>query len=322
MTQLNFKDLRSRARDTLRSVDPRPLVLLFVGVLALASLSINALNVFLDHQISGTGGLSGLGLRSMLETAQQLLTYASTIFTPFWEAGFLSAMVWAMRSRSAQSDRMLDGFRRFPKVLAHTALEMAIMLGLSLLVANVASYLFMLTPMSGTFNTLMTSFLESGDLSALPMQTLVPAMAPMFVLFGVLLVPLYLYVQYHLRLSLYLLMEGAPMGALRSMTLSVRKMRGFKWQMLKLDVRFWWYYLVDGVLMIVCYLDVILPALGIALPVNETVAYFATLILYAVLQLAFHYWKRSEVELTYLHAYEEICREADADVSLPQNTAF
>ncbi len=311
MTQLNSKDLRRQARQTLQAVDTRPIIALYVGVSVLLSLVINGLNVYLDHQISGTGGLAGLGTRSVLETIQQMLSYVSMLFSPFWQAGFMSTMIVALRTQQADPSRMLDGCGRFSKVLSHTALNMLIVFGVSLAVANAASYLFTLTPLSNELNAILLPILESGDLSSLPIEAMMEAMVPLFLIFGAIFIPVYIFIQYLLRLSLYLLMEGAPRGAFQSMSLSTRKMKGYKWQMLQLDLSFWWFYLLDGLLVVVCYLDVILPTLGIQLPINETVAYFATLILYGVLQMALHLWKRGEVMLTYLHAYEVICQETE-----------
>ena len=73
--KLNIRELKSRA-DNLAEANregTRSLVLLYCGVLAVLTLGSSGLNLYLNDQISGTGGLSGIGLRSVLSTAQSVL---------------------------------------------------------------------------------------------------------------------------------------------------------------------------------------------------------------------------------------------------------
>ena len=98
MVSFNSLGLKSQARERLRDngANARKLVLIHTGVVVLLSLISSGLNIYLDDQIGATGGLSGLGTRSILQTIQTMLQYITTLFSPFWTVGFLTvAMIWA-----------------------------------------------------------------------------------------------------------------------------------------------------------------------------------------------------------------------------------
>ena len=54
------------------------------------------------------------------------------------------------------------------------------------------------------------------------------------------------------------------------------------------------------------YLDLILAMVGIPLPMDETVMFFATIAAYCVLITALSLWKKAQVETSYVLAYESI----------------
>ena len=91
-------------------------------------------------------------------------------------------------------------------------------------------------------------------------------------------------------------------------------MRGHKWQMLKLDLSWWWYYLLLTAASVVAYLDMILELLGITVPVDPMVMFFATLAVYCVLFTALSLWKKCEVDASYAMAFESIACPEEAAV--------
>ena len=75
---LNLSDLRQKADRQLDFAPyaPRQLVLIHTAVSLGASLVVALVNLLFASMIENTGGLSGLGTRSMLETAQAVLELA------------------------------------------------------------------------------------------------------------------------------------------------------------------------------------------------------------------------------------------------------
>ncbi|MBR2047425.1 MAG: DUF975 family protein [Oscillospiraceae bacterium] len=321
MAELNGKNLRRTAGELVSAPGSpaRRLVLIHTGLVVVLNLVVSWLNLLLNEKIGTTGGLSGMGLRSVLETMQTLLSYFTTLFVPFWSAGFLRAMIQLSRSQETGPRDLLLSFRRFGRIISRSLLEMVILLGLCVGLTYLVTNVFLLTPFARDFLTVMNSLgdvntllLPDGSLNLelLPVEQLIPTMIPMFIMYFLAFLPAYAFLNYQFRMTLFLLVEGIDRSAPASFFASARLMKGHKWQMLKLDLHFWWFYVLEMLLTCVLYLDLILPALGIALPVNADAAFFITIALYGILELGLHYWKKPQVDLTYALAYDAIFQEA------------
>lgn len=314
--KLNIRQLKGRGaaladgnRDRTRG-----LVLLYCGVIAALTLVSSGLNLFLNDRISGTGGLDGLGLRSALQTAQELLTYVNLVFEPFWSAGFLAAMIAMVRGREPEKYHLAEGFRRFGKILAYIAVQFLVAVALMVIAANLGATIFSLTPMGAQYAEVMGPVLSApGLISAegvvnwelMPMDIFLEATAPVILVILAIFALLYSCVSYCFRLTVYLIMTQ-PISAVRAYFLSTRLMRGHKWQMLKMDLSFWWYYLLRGAASVVAYLDVILSLLGIPVPIDPMVMFFGTLAAYCVLFTVLCLWKKCPVDASYVLAFEAI----------------
>lgn len=318
MSQLNPKLLKAEASQRLSECrgDPRKLIVVYTGVVMVLSLLVNGLTLYLDSQISQTGGLSGLGARSVLETLQTLLSYFTMLFTPFWSAAMLSSVIAIVRHGEADPANFRGGFK--PRVLIFSLLELSITFLLIMICTYAACYIFLMTPMAES----LKAMIESGELISaageinmdLFTDDLVFQIAvPLIGIFLALFVPLYVFFLYSIRLALFLLVEGLPTRPMSAIMASFMLMRRHRYQLFKLDLSFWWYYLLNSLISVVAYLDVLLPNLGITLPFNDTVAYFVALILSLVCQLALDLWKKPEVDTAYVLAYDAIAHPESPD---------
>lgn len=323
MASLNPKDLKSQANARLENQNPKKMILIFTGITVLLNLLASGLTLYLDHQIESTGGLSGLGARSVLETVQTVLQYATMIFTPFWTAGLTAvALNWADH-RNPQPKDLLSGFKRFSSVLSYECLRMFIYFGVGMACSYVASLIFTLTPFSDSLVDILETAMVSDtlDLTALdtmPLGSLVSAYLPLLLIDAAIMIPVMIFVSYTFRLAPYFIMDEGRCSGFEAMVFSSKAMKGNRFKMFKLDLSFWWFYLLEAVLAVVCYLDVILPALGVTLPFSETVAYFIALALYCVLELALHLWKKADVETTYALAYRECTHPENIPLNPPE----
>lgn len=316
MTSFTPKGLKTRARECLRNFgsNAHQLILIHTGVVVLLSLISSGLHFYLDNQISSTGGLSGLSTRSFLQTLQTLMQYATTLFTPFWSAGFLTvAMLWSSERRAENKD-LLHGFRRFGSIISYEFLLSILTVFLMLGTGYGAGILFSMTPYADTLMDLISPILSSGtmDLSLIPADALLPAYLPFLFIWSLIAIPVLTFFFYSIRFALYLILDHPQIGAMRAMAVSAAVLRGKKMQLFRLDLSFWWFYAMEALLLIVCYLDMILPALGISLPFSSTAGYFIFLALYGILQLLLHLWKKPEIETAYALAYRVL--------TAPQNT--
>lgn len=309
----NIRELKTRSAGLVSEnrAAVRRTALLYSGVIAALTLGSNGLSIYLESRIDATGGLDGVGLRSILQTIQQLLYDVNTYFGPFWSAGFLAAMIALVRGRAPEGRDLTEGFRRFFRVVGHMAFRFLVTVALGTAAANLGAVLFSMTPAGREFTRTMAPILaESSILNAdgtvnleLIPQELLMSVAILVLLVLALFGLMYLYVSYQFRLSLYLVMDR-PIGAVQAHFLSARLMRGHKWQMCRLDLSYWWYYLLLAAISLTAYLGPTLSML--ALPLDPTVTYFAALAVYCALFMGLCIWKKSRVDASYVLACEVI----------------
>lgn len=314
MASLHPQTLKSNARLRLDNArpDPRQMVLIHIGVTLLLNLLASGLNLYLDHQIGDTGGLSGLGTRSILQSIQSFLQYGILLFSPFWQAGFvLVTLRWADGKTSKPTD-LLSGFSRVGSLFAYQLFLFLIYIVVGIVCGYAAVMVFLFTPLSNPLVEILMPAATSGstvDMTALMSMdnaALMDAYLPMLIIYLVILIPVVVFITYNLRLTTYFIMDDGHPGVFGSMKASLGAMRGNRLKMLKLDLSFWWFYLLEAILVVVCNLDSLLSNLGIALPFDPTTAYFITLIVYCVLELLLSLWMKAQVDTTYALAYREI----------------
>ena len=76
--------------------------------------------------------------------------------------------------------------------------------------------------------------------------------------------------------------------------------------MFRLDLSFWWYYLAQTAIAVLYYGDVLLPALGVSLPISAEAASFVFYAVGLLVQLALLYLFSNRVETTYARFYHAL----------------
>ena len=315
--KLNIRELKARgcAIAEENRAATRRLVLLYCGVIAALTLVVPALDLFLSDKISATGGLSGMSLRSILQTVREILNLVNQFFGPFWSAGFVFAMMAMVRGREPQTKDLTMGLRKGFRVLGHIAFEFLLVVALIVAAGYLAALVIALTPLGAKLTEMLSPYISDPsfltaegtlNLELIPLDVLTAALIPVSTVTVMLFLPAYIWLSYGFRLSLYLLLDGAAPSAVQARFMSMRLMKGHKWSMLKLDLSWWWYYLLVAVITAVCYLDVILVMVGMPLPMDETVMFFGTIAVYCILISALSLWKKAQVEAGYALAYEAI----------------
>ncbi len=310
---------RQQARDRLfpRQNDVRRLVLLHTLVSCGFLLLVTCVDFLLSAQIADLGGLSGLGSVSILETAQTLLGYAAQLLLPFWELGILAAAIRIARKQDAETDTLFSAFRRFfPtfRMMLLRYLRYAIVL---FLCVQLSAVVFAITPFSRgleeSIMPLMTEHnLQNPELLGqlimenLNIWDLVPLFAILLVSLGVLYVPLF----YRFRMTDYLILDAAHPRAFATLHASQLLMRGNCLALFRLDLKFWWYYALQFISTLLSYGYLLLPLVGITLPIPEGVAVFVSLGLHCVFSLGLNYWARGYVETAYAVVYDALLQDS------------
>lgn len=326
---MNFRDRRGLMAAADHSLahttsDPRSLILIFMGVTAGVLLLVAGASFVLQSQIEGTGGLSGMAMRSMLETAIEVLQLGINLLLPFWTLGYLSCILKLTRGRNFEISNLLDGFRCFGPMLRLTLLRGGYLMLMAILCIYPSVMIFLWTPLSGNFQAIVEPLINQNTgeilLDEATLSVATDAMIPMFLIYGVILVLVAGPKFYSFRMADYCLLDNPKAGALAAIRRSSAMLSKNRLELLKLDLRFWWFYLLDGICVALCYSDIILNLLGIQLPFSPEVSYFLFYGLYLIAQLGLHYWARNRVECTYAAGYDCLNRDLEERIRQFQAT--
>ena len=315
MDLLDRRGLKNAAGDALAQAprNPKRIILIHTAVSLGIMLLVAVLDYVLSGQIENTGGLSGLGTRSVLTTVQSILQMVQMVVLPFWEIGYLYAAMKMAVKEPAEPGTLLEGFRRFGPLFRIMLLKGLIFLVLGFVCTYVATQIFVMTPLSTPMLEAMAPVLNdpalmesaAGEEALMQVvdQALDDAMLPLLIITGILLCLVYIPISYRLRLVNYSVLENPREGALVAFRRSFRLMRGNCLEMFLLDLSFWWYYLLQILINLVCYGDLILSLAGVSLPWSGELSFFLFYILALAGQFVLYFLARNKVEVTYVTAY-------------------
>ena len=291
--------------------DHRRLVMIYAGVMALVLALASGASWWLQTQISSTGGLQGIGMRSILETAATVLQLVSTIALPFWTMGYVLCILGIVRGKRMETGDLLGGFQRFFPLLRLNLYRVFkyFLMGTVLLYPSIM--LFLSTPLAQpVYDILEPLVLNATDTTQVMVMmdeatavALTEAMIPWMVLYGGLFLLLAAPLYYRLRLADYILLDNPKLGALQAVRLSTMMTLRKRMQLFLLDLRFWWFYLGLGLSMAVCYLPLILSWFGISLPSWADYACYGG---YLAVQFGIITAAQNKVEATWAVAYEAL----------------
>lgn len=317
MTIRDRRELRQTAQRRLNvaSYKPRRLMLIHSGVALGTSLLLAILTYIINWQIQTNGsGLSGMELSIILETASTVLQGAVAILTPFWTIGLSYAFLRIARGKSAWPQTLLEGFRRKGPVLRFLLME-GLIYGMIIVAAMYcAGWLYTMTPDGNAFSEAILA-LSSQNLDFAEIYEQIPASVLEQVnrvytpiMCGVLLV-LLTPTAYRLRMAPFVLMDEEGTGAWKAIRTSGRITRRNCFKLFLLDLHYWWYYLLQVLLMLPLYADVLLAALNINLPVDSAVIALIGAVVYVLLTLLLECFARPKIMTTYAVAYDALMEQ-------------
>ena len=295
-----------------RARDPQKLILGYAGFTVLLTSLLSVANALLSNRIAGTGGLANFGIRSVLSTAQSTLPMIQSVILLCLEFGYLHAILRLSRGQYADHTDLKVGFRRFGAIVRLNILQYFLIFSITMVLFYFSMQLFLLTPWADPLLDLLTPLVSTAgtDAAALmdeaTMQLALQHMVPMLILYGIIcclvLIPLF----FRFRMATYVLLDDPRGKAFAALKTSVRLMKRNGFRLFRLDLGFWWYYLLILLASLVGYGDMILNLMGIPLPFNATVSYFLFFFLYLAMLFAIYYFLRNRVEIAYAKAYDAI----------------
>lgn len=307
------KYLKVKAANRLESgKDPQRVVLIYSAIVAVSALAVNSLNFFLDSQISQTGGLQNIGTRSFLSTLNSVFPLVQMLVIACLTLGYNAAMLRVVRRQFVSEKTMKAGFERFWVLLRTRILQGLIYFGLAFALCYLALAIYMVTPYSSRLTDFAQTIASRGVLS---MEALMnddalilaayDVLMPAMVIYSVLLIAAVWFVSYRFRLVDYLLIDQPQLGAFGALRTSRQKMKGNIKRLFKLDLSFWWYYLLRGLIStVLLYGNILLDIFGILVPLSSTAMFFVTVIVYLAADFAMNYFLMNRVQASYALFYD------------------
>ena len=311
----NRKGLRQEAAAALADNpgDPRKTVLVFIAVTVLGSLLSSILVTVLNDRIANTGGLGGMGLRSILTTIRQVVPMAVSLAMMGLELGYWGASLDMARRRSVQPRSLLMGFPRFAALIRMMFAQGLLYLLLFIVAMNVGSIIFMATPLAQDFYALVVPMMKDTQAlydamysDAAFLGQIARTMLPVFPIVGVLFLALAAPVFYRYRLARFCLLDNRYIGALAAMSQSAQMSKGRRMALVKLDLSFWWFFLLQLLCTVLAYGDYVLALFGLSLPWNATVNSYVFYGAYLILQGLLYFLFLNRVQTTYAVAFESL----------------
>ncbi len=301
------KYLKKKASNRLQSGnDPKKVVLVYAGIVALSSLVVTVVQDLLDSQISQTGGIQNIGTRSMLTTADTVLTIAQLLLVMCLTLGYTGSMLRIARGQYASPNSLKAGGERIWVLLRTRLLQMLIMTAAAFALCFLVINVCLLTPLSNRVIAVMGTVSAEELLSnGLALIAFYSAMLPIILIYLVALVPLLWYFSCTYRMVDYLLIDRPQLGAFGVLRESRRMMQGNMKMMLRVDLSFWWYYLLQALVSVLIYLNMVLAPFAIGLP--PEVLYWGTVVLYLAADFALRYFFSNKVAVTYALFYDSLC---------------
>lgn len=324
MTIPSFKILKKNAAERVAAAENAPrIALIYAGAVAVLALLVTVINYVLNLQIAQLGGLSNMGLRSVLSTVQSVLPMVQSLIVMCLELGYLAAMVRIARQQYASEHTLKLGFDRLWVLIRWTLIQGGIYVLAAMATFWISMQVFLITPLSDSMMSMLTEdmvdpnvlmgYLQDPVFSA----NITSSMVPLFLMFAVLYLLLFLPISYSMRMAKYVIIDKPGMGAMYALRESRKMMKGSCLRLFKLDVSLWWWYAISFGSMALCYGDSLLPMAGITLPMSETASYFLFYGLFLAVQFAACLFLRNRVEVVYAQVYNVLKpREKDTGVVL------
>lgn len=309
MDILNPRSLRDDAKRALaRGRDPQKLVYTYACISLGLSLLLTLLDLWLENEISGTGGLSNLGTRAIFSTAQQAAPLLAGILAMCLDLGYLSGMMRIARGQYADHTDLKVGLQKFWPLLRLSILQYLIYTVLGIFAVQLGGLIFAMTPWAEPAVEMVLA-LSTADPTALTeadLMNMLSQMVPMYVIAGIVYLVILIPFLYKLRFATFCLLDDPSGRALAAIRTSSKLMRRRFFPMLKIDLTLWLYHAGNVLVLLILSSDLILALLNIPLPVDGTLFLVLISVIAAAAQFLFHVTLRNRAEAVYLTAYDRL----------------
>ena len=310
------RELKKTASQKLAAAqNQKQIVLIYSGLVVGIGLINLLLQELVSGQIANTGGLANMGFRTFLSTVSTFLPVVCSILTLCLGFGYMGGMLRISRGQYASRNALRTGFERFWPLVRMKLLQGCIILGASMAAFYLSIMVFLLSPLSDSFAQTVEPYLSGGILlggsgtigiDSAALDQLSWMMLPILGIFLVVFLAFVLPIIYRYRMADFVLLDHPESGALYALRESRQMMRGNRFGLFRLDLSFWWYYVLLFLANALAYGDWLLSFAGLSLPLSSTAGYY----LFALLSLAANflvfYLLYNRLNVTYALAYGQV----------------
>lgn len=319
---LNIKGIKSYSAQRLsdNKASLFRVVLIYALVLAGVQAASMIISQVLVNQADKMTGLSASGIRAILMSAQQILTLLVGVLAPLWQVGYLVSCLDVSRGKAADPHRLTYGIRHAGKyMLCYLLVALRVfLLGYITLILGTTILSFLLTSTvsldPGAINSQDPAAMEALTIQVLAAirPLLIPGAIVLLALCALVILPML----YRYRLMIYLAADHPELRPGQVLRLSDFLMRGVRLQYLKLDLSYWWFYLLLGLAEAVPAAVFALPYLNLSLPISDDLFFIILQLLYLALLTVISLLFYNRVQVTYAAAYDHLsqARLPDAPV--------
>jgi uncharacterized membrane protein len=137
-------------------------------------------------------------------------------------------------------------------------------------------------------------------------EALMDAMLCYLPFLGVVMAVLVIPLSYRLRMVDYVLLDHPKNGAFFAVRTSLFMTRRNCWNLFKLDLSFWWFYLLELLIVAIYYGDWVLQLAHVDTGLSSEVLLFIACGAGLLLQLVVYAWRQNQVATTYAMVYESL----------------
>lgn len=310
------RELKQTADAQLQKAQNQKQIILLYSAITLGISCVSLiLQTLVSSQISTTGGLIHAGNRSFLSAVSSFLPVLSAILSMCLAFGYTGGMLRISRGQYASRNALKTGFERFWPLARLRLLQGAIYLAVGMGASYLAAMIFLLSPLSDGFTQALSPMLSGSSLlggtatltlDESTLSSLAGASIPLFLIFLAVCLALVVPILYKYRMADFVLLDHPEAGALYALRESRKMMQGSRWGLFRLDLSFWWYYVLALLAAALAYGDVLLELAGVSLPMGEDAAYFLFYFLSVAANFGLLYCLYNKVNVTYALAYGQL----------------
>ena len=317
MTSLRPNELKAAADARLAQAPQRArIVQIYCGILLAMGIVFTGGSFLLDSMMADAGGLGAIGKRTMIQTFQRILPILNIVAMMILDLGMWNAMLRIGRGQYASPQSLKMGLSRFFPWLRFQLLQILGLIAIGFVLMYVAMAVFFMTPFAQDVMELMlplaTEYTDPMVMAEMMMEdeallmSMYEALTPMYIILAVLMLLAWLPISYRLRVANLIILDDPTAGAFKAMLRSFKQTKiCWKWYV-KLDLSFWWYYVLLVLSIGLSYLDLLPAAVGRPLPMGATAASLVSYGLYLVAQLVIYYFLRPRVQVSTAILYDAL----------------